>query len=64
MEGFGQVIVGAGIQAFNLFLPAVAGSKDQHRGADIAAASLTNNVESVEFRQTNINNCQVVIDFF
>ena len=60
MEGLGDIIVGAEIEAFDLLAPAIARREDQHRhGAPVLAPGLQHR-KAVHLRQAEIEDGQIV----
>jgi NADPH-dependent 2,4-dienoyl-CoA reductase/sulfur reductase-like enzyme len=60
VEGFGDVVIGAEIEALDLLAPAVAGREDQHRhGAPVLAPRLQHR-EPVNLRQAEVEDGQIV----
>ncbi len=60
MEGLGDIVVGAGIEALHLVAPAVARGEDQHRHLLALAAPGFQHREAVHLRQADIEHHGVV----
>ena len=63
VEWFGQIVVGARIEAADLVAQAIACRQHQNRGVVAARAQLGAEIEPVSVRQANVNHeCVVAID--
>ena len=61
-ERFDEIIIGAGLEAFELVLERVPGGQHQHRCSDAGVlAQATAHVEAVDARQAKIENDDVVV---
>ena len=60
VEGFGQVIVGTGIDAGHFFVPGVARSQDQHRHRAPGGTPFFQHRDAIHLRQTEIQHDRVV----
>src|SRR5215471_3413181 len=60
MEGFGDVVVRAGVKTLNLVAPAVARGQDEDRHGPAGAAPGLEHRDAVHLRQTNVENDRIV----
>jgi hypothetical protein len=60
VEGFGQVMVGAAVEADDLVVLRVAGGKDDHRGPVVALAQFAQDGNAVLFRQAEVKDTGIV----
>ncbi|MNI31423.1 hypothetical protein D3C73_853080 [compost metagenome] len=60
MEWLGQVVVGAGLEAFDAFGPGVSGRQDQHRRGQPRRAPLRQHLKPRHAGQTEVEDDQVV----
>ena len=60
VEGFGQVIVGAGLEAFDALGPGTARGEDQHRRRQAGGAPLRQHVKPRQTRQAEVEDDQVI----
>ncbi|MCY1562495.1 hypothetical protein D9M68_999010 [compost metagenome] len=60
MEGLGDIVVGAGINALHLVAPAVARGQQQHRRSLAGTAPFLEHGKPVHLRQADIQNDGVI----
>ncbi len=60
VEGFGQVIVGAGLEAFDPFGPGITGGEDQHWRRQTSGPPLRQHLEPWQTRQAEVEDDQVI----
>src|SRR5690606_33901362 len=60
MEGFGEIVIGAGAQAIDPLGPAVACSEDQHRKIHPPGTPGLQDLQSTSAGQTQVQNAQVI----
>ena len=60
VEGLGDIVVGAGIEARHLVAPAVARGEDQHRHLAPGPAPFLEDADAVEHRQAEIEHHRVI----
>ena len=60
VEGLGDIVVGAGVDARHLVAPAVARGQDQHRHLAPVAAPVLEHADAVHLRQADIEHDGVV----
>src|SRR5690554_4196694 len=60
MEGFGEIVIGAGAQAIDPLGPAVACSEDQHRKIHPPGTPGLQDLQSTSTGQTQVQNAQVI----
>ncbi len=60
MEGFCDIVVGAGIEALNLVAPAVARGEDQHRHHPLVAPPGLKHRDTVHLGQADIQHDRVI----
>src|SRR5690242_10391002 len=60
MERLGEVIIGAGVHARYLVAPTITRRQYDHRHLAVAAPPLFENRNTVDFRQTDIQNYDVI----
>ena len=59
MKGFGDVVVGAGVEAFDLILPAIASREDQDRERFALLPQPPDDIETADLRQAEIDDGEV-----
>ena len=60
VEGLGDIVVGAGIEALHLVAPAVARGEDEHRHLAVGAAPFLEHADAVDHRQAEIEHDRVI----
>src|SRR5262249_2259524 len=60
MEGLGDVVVGAGVEALDLVAPAVAGGEDEHRHGPAGAPPRLEHRDAVHLGQADVEDHRVI----
>jgi hypothetical protein len=60
VEGLAQIVVGAGVDAGHLLVPAIARRQDQHRHGAAGGPPLPEHGEAIDLRQTEVENDGIV----